>query len=107
MVIKKKLVSGTNIKTVGGQTLLGSGNISLPTIPTFKTINGENLTGSGDITIKGSNPVVDSNGFSIYGTRMVANPLSNLEGLTVHCMGDSITQGTSLGDPTTEKSNRC
>lgn len=27
------LVSGTNIKTVGGTSLLGSGNITLPTLP--------------------------------------------------------------------------
>ena len=28
------LVSGTNIKTVGGTSLLGNGNIALPTVPT-------------------------------------------------------------------------
>ena len=48
--MQEKLVSGTNIKTVGGQSILGSGNISLPTL---RTINGEQLTDSslGDINI--------------------------------------------------------
>lgn len=79
---QEKLVSGSNIKTINGQSVLGSGNISV-----------------GD----SGSCLVDTNGFSIYGTRMIANPLETLNGLTVACMGDSITQGTSLGDPTTEK----
>ena len=88
---QNKLVAGDNI-TIDPITNVisasgGGGDIEL------KTINGESIVGSGDIEIKGSNSVVDSNGFSIYGTRMVANPLSTLEGLTVACMGDSLTQG--------------
>ena len=42
-----KLVSGTNVKTVGGSSILGSGDIS------FKTINGASILGTGDITING------------------------------------------------------
>lgn len=39
------LVSGTNIKTVGGESLLGSGNVA------FKTINSNSIIGSGDISL--------------------------------------------------------
>lgn len=42
---QEKLVSGDNIKTVGGTSVLGSGNIA------FKTINGASVVGSGEITI--------------------------------------------------------
>ena len=48
------LVSGTNIKTVNSESLLGSGNIAVqPTLVSgtnIKTINNESLLGSGNIT---------------------------------------------------------
>ena len=51
------LVSGTNIKTVNGTSLLGSGNVEVqPTLVSgtnIKTINNESLLGSGNITISG------------------------------------------------------
>ena len=34
--IQEKLTSGTNIKTVGGESLLGSGNINVQTLPTVE-----------------------------------------------------------------------
>ena len=43
------LVSGTNIKTVNGQNILGSGNLHLDTIPTGGT-DGQVLTSKGDGT---------------------------------------------------------
>lgn len=39
------LISGTNIRSINGTSLLGSGNINI------KTINGTSLIGSGDVTI--------------------------------------------------------
>lgn len=57
------LVSGTNIKTVGGSSLLGSGDVSFKTIGTnsvlgsgdisFKTVGGVSIFGSGDIPAGG------------------------------------------------------
>lgn len=51
------LVSGTNIKTVNSESLLGSGNIAVqPTLVSgtnIKTVNNESLLGSGNITIQG------------------------------------------------------
>lgn len=56
------LVSGTNIKTIGNQSLLGSGNLTPANIgaqatlvsgTNIKTVNGESLLGSGNITISG------------------------------------------------------
>jgi hypothetical protein len=58
------LVSGTNIKTLDGQTLLGGGNIPVKTVGgvdiigtagdvEFKLINGNSVVGSGNINIAG------------------------------------------------------
>lgn len=75
------LVSGSNIKTVNGASLLGSGNITIESSidaytksetdallagkqnvlesgTSLKTINGESLLGGGDISIQGSNLVI-------------------------------------------------
>lgn len=43
--LQKKLVSGENIKEIGGQSIVGKGNISV------KTINGVSIFGTGDIPI--------------------------------------------------------
>ena len=40
------LVSGTNIKTVGGNSLLGSGNIALPSIEEFTAAEVDTLWNS-------------------------------------------------------------
>ena len=61
-----KLVSGTNIATINGNSILGSGNFDLATTDllrsfqpklesgtNIKTINGESILGSGDIEISG------------------------------------------------------
>ena len=49
------LVSGKNIKTVDGNSIVGSGNIP------FKTLNGERLSGSGNIDIH-NEPLTIKNG---------------------------------------------
>lgn len=49
------LVSGTNIKTVNGQNILGSGNLKIDTIPTGGT-KGQVLTSKGDGTTGWENP---------------------------------------------------
>lgn len=63
LVAQETLVSGTNIKTVGGQSLLGSGNISVgsgtvTTVSGQGTVQGLTLTGSvttsGFLTLGGS-----------------------------------------------------
>ena len=52
------LVSGTNIKTVNSNSLLGSGNVAvqdtLVSGTNIKTINGNSLLGSGNLTINNS-----------------------------------------------------
>lgn len=70
------LVSGTNIKTVEGESLLGAGNIDLKQIAgqsilgagsiDFKTLDSKQLVGTGDI------PVKTINGTSIFGTGDIA-----------------------------------
>lgn len=45
------LVSGTNIKTIGGESVVGDGNIS------FKTVDGDSIIGSGDLPFKSINGV--------------------------------------------------
>lgn len=53
--LQKELVSGTNIKTINNESLLGSGNISVqPTLVSgtnIKTINNESILGEGNISI--------------------------------------------------------
>ena len=90
------LVSGTNIKTINGTSLLGSGNIevaanvdlssyatkeelnakqdTLVSGTNIKTINGTSLLGSGDITIEGGSGNVD---LSNYYTKTETNELVN------------------------------
>ena len=108
------LVSGTNIKTVGGTSLLGTGNITLFSgayadltgAPTFKTINGNSIIGSGDITISGGgssfsgsyNDLTDKptsfNGLGLYNANLTGPILLN--GIVTDYFGQS--QGTGSGD---------
>ena len=53
------LVSGTNIKTVNGQDILGSGNMKIDTIPTGGT-KGQVLTSNGDGTTSWKTPSSES-----------------------------------------------
>jgi hypothetical protein len=70
------LVSGTNIKTINGGSILSSGNILLQTIlisgTNIKTVNGTSLMGSGNIN---TNPrtLTSMNGTNLTGT---ANQIS-------------------------------
>ena len=60
--IQDKLVSGTNIKTVNGQDLLGEGNIEiqdkLVSGTNIKTVNGQDLLGEGNIEIQAGGETV-------------------------------------------------
>lgn len=53
-----KLVSGTNIKTINSQSVLGSGNIAVQSTlvsgTNIKTINGQSVLGAGNITVGGA-----------------------------------------------------
>ena len=47
------LISGTNIKTINNQSILGSGNIEIAGgITDFKTINNQSITGDGNIEVQ-------------------------------------------------------
>jgi len=62
------LVSGTNIRTINSTSILGSGNIDVqPTLASgtnIKTINSTSILGSGNITVLTSVPAATS---SVYG----------------------------------------
>jgi len=57
IAVQPTLVSGTNIRTVNGNTLLGSSDIAVQATlvsgTNIKTVNGNNILGSGDIAIAG------------------------------------------------------
>jgi len=57
VTVQATLVSGTNIKTINSASLLGSGDITVQATlvsgTNIKTINGSSLLGSGDITVGG------------------------------------------------------
>ena len=56
-IVQSKLVSGSNIKTVNNESLLGSGNLSVQSTlvsgTNIKTINNQSILGSGNISIGG------------------------------------------------------
>ena len=59
--LQATLVSGTNIKTINSNTILGSGDLAVqPTLVSatnIKTINGTTILGSGDLVIAGGGGV--------------------------------------------------
>jgi hypothetical protein len=75
------LVSGTNIKTINSESLLGSGDVALqPTLVSgtnIKTINSTSLLGSGDITIS-ANPSGVSGAIQFSNGSAFASDASNL-----------------------------
>lgn len=91
------LVSGTNIKTVNGGTLLGSGNVqvqaTLVSGTNIKTINSTSLLGSGDVAVQAT-LVSGTNIKTINGTSLLGS--GNLTvggGITIG--STAITSGTS------------
>ena len=83
-----KLVSGTSIATINGNSILGSGNFDLATSAqlrdyqpklvsgtSIKTINGQSIIGSGDITISGGGSSLRSEYFSYQITDMQPNTI--------------------------------
>lgn len=50
-------ISGTNIKTINSNAILGSGDITVQAVlvsgTNIKTINGSSILGSGDLTVSG------------------------------------------------------
>lgn len=64
IAVQEVLISGTNIKTINSTSLLGSGNIAVQAVlisgTNIKTINGNSILGSGDLTV--TTPAAGSNG---------------------------------------------
>jgi hypothetical protein len=79
VAVQDTLVSGTNIKTINSTSVLGSGNIAVqPTLVSgtnIKTINSTSLLGSGDISVSG-NP-------SAVGIQSGNATTSNTAGVTI------------------------
>ena len=80
------LVSGTSIKTVNSNSLLGAGDVAVqPTLVSgtnIKTVNGNSLLGSGDIAIAGTGDVVGP-------ASSVTNRLVSFDGTTGKLIKDS------------------
>ena len=132
-----KLVSGSNIKTINGQSLVGGGNITIDssgnsiavdsalsatsTNPvqnkvvkaefdkkqeklvsgtSIKTVNGQSLLGSGDIVVEGGDSISDEQISSAVGDYLEKNPVSakptTKPGLKVAVFGDSISTQLNL-----------
>jgi hypothetical protein len=76
------LVSGTNIKTVNSNSLLGSGNIAVQATlvsgTNIKTINGATVLGAGDITIAGNPPSGVSGAIQFSNGSAFASDAANL-----------------------------
>lgn len=84
------LVSGTNIKTVNSNSLLGSGNVAVGTVT---SVGG---TGSyGGLTLSGT--VTTSGNITLGGTPTGTWPIS-VSGASTSCSGNSATATTLIGD---------
>lgn len=92
-----KLVSGTNIKTVNGNTLLGSGNVSVGTVTSVSatggtgiSVSGSPITGSGTLTITNTQPHQATNlSLSQSGSVVTLTPSTGT--------GVTLTAGTNVG----------
>lgn len=63
------LVSGTNIKTINNQSILGSGNITIEgggTVNTYYLVNILNMTSTSDATYEIVNDLINNNQFVIF-----------------------------------------
>ena len=63
------LVSGTNLKTINNQSLLGSGNITIEgggTVNTYYLVNILNMTSTSDATYEIVNDLINNNQFVIF-----------------------------------------
>ena len=100
---QEKLVSGTNIKTVNGESILGSGNITveadvdlsntqekLVSGTNIKTINGKSVLGSGDIVIE-----TDVDLSSKQDTLVSGSNIKTINGQSILGEGDITIEGGS------------
>lgn len=98
------LVSGTNIKTVNNNSLLGSGDVSvqetLVSGTNIKTINNNSLLGSGNITISGGGSSTD---VQINGTSIVVSDVANI--LTETAYDSSTNKIATMSDLPTVPTN--
>jgi hypothetical protein len=98
------LVSGTNIKTVNSNSLVGTGNVSVGTVTSIATsspISGGTITGSGTIglnydsntlTLSGSN-LVARNGSAIWNADKLQN--TNIQSVLSPSIGEVLTYTAS------------
>ena len=93
-------LGSSDIKTVNGQSLLGSGNITISGgttgvtslngqtgAITLKTVNGQTLTGSGDITISGGTTGVTSLNGQTGAVTLTAGTGISITGTTISATG--------------------
>ena len=98
-IIQPKLVSGTSIKTVNNESLLGSGNLSVQSTlvsgTNIKTINNQSILGSGNISIGGGSGTDDydqlNNRPQINSNTLTGNKTSSDLGLQ-----DALVSGTNI-----------
>lgn len=80
------LVSGTNIKTLNGGSLLGSGGLSVqPTLVSgtnIKTINGSSVLGSGDLVVSGGGGLQGVHALLTLSTGSVVPIVVNANGIS-------------------------
>jgi hypothetical protein len=60
------LVSGTNIKTINSTTILGSGDISLPTATSTTTFTNKRITARVDSTTSSATPTINTDNVDTY-----------------------------------------
>lgn len=98
------LVSGTNIKTVNSNSLLGSGDVTvqetLVSGTNIKTINNQSLLGSGNITISSGGTATD---VQINGTSITSNNVADI--ITESAYNASSNKIATMSDVPTDTSD--
>ena len=84
----KQIGEGVNLKTVGGKTIVGSGNVG------FKTINGQEIVGDGNIVVGEGGTIAIDTALSESSTNAVQNKVV------------TAALGTKLALPTTAPATR-
>lgn len=97
------LVSGNNIRTVGGQSVLGSGDVPVqaPLVSgtNIKTVGGQSVLGSGDVALRTVNgtSIVGSGNIAVQAPLVSGTNIKTINGQSVLGSGDVVIRGFSNG----------
>jgi hypothetical protein len=87
------LISGTNIKTVGGTSLLGGGNIAFPTVD--QTYSATSTNAQSGVAIANANFLVNNAAGSTNGVAVKGS--GSVQSTQIGALGSAVSMSTSVG----------